>query len=52
MNYVIVRLFGLQHVAAFKNGIMQYSIYGGYKRYQDAKRQATIHGIKITEVRR
>ena len=52
MNYVIVRLFGLWHVAAFKNGIMQYSIYGGYKREQDAKRQATIHGIKISEVRR
>ena len=52
MNYVIVRLFGLWHVAAFENGIMQYSIYGGYKREQDAKRQATIHGIKITEVRR
>lgn len=52
MFYVIVRLFGLWHVAAFENGIMQYSIYGGYKREQDAKRQATIHGIKITEVRR
>ena len=52
MNYVIVRLFGLWHVAAFKNDIMQYSIYGGYKREQDAKRQATIHGIKITEIRR
>ena len=52
MYYVIVRLFGLWHVAAFKNGVMQYSIYGGYKRYQDAKRQATIHGIEISEVRR
>lgn len=52
MNYVIVRLFGLWHVAAFKNGIMQYSIYGGYKREQDAKRQATIHNIKISEIRR
>ena len=52
MNYVIVRLFGLWHVAAFENGVMQYSIYGGYKREQDAKRQATIHGIKISEVRR
>lgn len=52
MNYVIVHLFGLWHVAAFENGVMQYSIYGGYKREQDAKRQATIHGIKITEVRR
>ena len=52
MNYVIVRLFGLWHVAAFENGIMRYSIYGGYKREQDAKRQATIHGIEISEVRR
>ena len=52
MNYVIVRLFGLWDVGAFKNGIMQYSIYGGYKREQDGKRQATIHGIEISEVRR
>ena len=52
MYYVIVRLFGLWHVAAFENGIMQYSIYGGYKREQDAKRQATIHNIKISEIRR
>ena len=52
MNYVIVRLFGLWHVAAFENDVMQYSIYGGYKRYQDAKRQATIHNIKISEIRR
>ena len=52
MNYVIVRLFDLWYVAAFKNGIMQYSIYGGYKREQDAKRQAIIHGIEISEVRR
>ena len=52
MYYVIVRLFSLWHVAAFKNGIMQYSIYGGYKREQDAKRQATVHGIKISEIRR
>ena len=29
MYHVIVRLFGLWHVAAFKNGIMQYSIYIG-----------------------
>ena len=52
MYYVIIRLFGLWHIAAFKNGVMQYSIYGGYKREQDAKRQATIHKIKIEEIRR
>ena len=27
MNYVIVRLFDLWHVAAFENGVMQYSIW-------------------------
>ena len=52
MYYVIVRLFGLWHIAAFENGVMQYSIYGGYKREQDAKGQATIHKIKIEEIRR
>ena len=52
MYNVIVRLFGLWYIAAFENGVMQYSIYGGYKREQDAKRAATIHNIKITEIRR
>ena len=52
MYYVIIRLFGLWHIAAFKNGVMQYSIYGGYKREQDAKRQAAIHKLSIEEIRR
>ena len=52
MYYVIVRLFGLWYIAAFENEVMKYSIYGGYKREQDAKRQATIHKIKIDEIRR
>ena len=52
MYYVIIRLFGLWHIAAFENGVMQYSIYGGYKREQDAKRQATVHNMKIVEIRR
>ena len=52
MYYVIVRLFGLWYIAAFENGAMQYSIYGGYKREQDAKRVATIHNIEIVELRR
>ena len=52
MYYVIVRLFGLWYIATFENGVMQYSIYGGYKREQDAKRQATIQKIKIEEIRR
>ena len=52
MYYVIIRLFGLWHIAAFRNGVMQYSIYGGYKREQDAKRQAKIHKINIEEIRR
>ena len=51
MYNVIVRLFGLWYIAAFENGVMQYSIYGGYKREQDAKRQATIHKINIKEIR-
>ena len=52
MYYVIIRLFGLWYIAAFRNGSMQYSVYGGYKREQDAKRQATIQKIKIEEIRR
>ena len=52
MYYVIVRLFDLWYIAAFENRVMQYSVYGGYKREQDAKRQATIHKIKIEEIRR
>ena len=52
MYYVIIRLFGLWHITAFKNGVMQYSIYGGYKREQDAKRQATIHKLSIEGIRR
>ena len=52
MYYVIVRLFSLWYIAAFENGVMQYSIYGGYKREQDAKRQAAIHKINIEEIRR
>ena len=52
MYNVIVRLFGLWYIAAFENGTMQYSIYGGYKRERDAKRAATIHNIKIAEIRR
>ena len=52
MYHVIIHLFGLWYIAAFENGMMQYSIYGGYKREQDAKRAATIHNIKITEIRR
>ena len=51
MYYVIISLFGLWYIAVFANGVMQYSIYGGYKRKQDAKRQATIHKIKIEEIR-
>ena len=52
MYYVIIRLCNLWYIAAFENGAMQYSVYGGYKREQDAKRQATIHQIKIEEIRR
>lgn len=48
MEYKIIRLFGLWYIAAFKDGIMQYSLYGGYKRYSDAKRIATVKGIRIT----
>ena len=52
MYYAIVRLFCLWHIAAFENGVMKYSVYGGYKRKQDAKRQATIHKLNIEEIRR
>lgn len=51
MEYKIVRLFSLYYIATFSNGIMQYTIYGGYKRLQDSKRIATIKHIHITEVK-
>ena len=50
-SYKIVRLFSMYHIAAFENDVMQYSLYGGYKRLQDAKRVATIKNIAIDEIR-
>ena len=51
MYYVIIRLFGLWHIAAFENGAMQYSIYGGYKTLSAAKGIATRKGLQIGEIR-
>ena len=50
-QYVIVRLFGMWHIARYDDGVMQYSIYGGYKRKQDAVRVARMKNIHIDEVR-
>ena len=47
---VIVRLWGLWHIARYVDGVMQYSIYGGYKRKQDALRIAHIKGIHIDNI--
>ena len=48
---VIVRLWGLWHIAQYTDEGMQFSIYGGYKRKQDALRVAHMKGIHIDEVR-
>ena len=48
---VIVRLWGLWHIAYYVDGFMQYSICGGYKRKQDAVRVARMKNIHIDEVR-
>ena len=44
---VIVRLWGLWHIARYVDGVMQYSIYGGYMRKQDAMRVAHMKNIHI-----
>lgn len=46
-TYVIVRLFGMWHIAYYVDGVMQYSIYGGYRRKQDAMRVAHMKHIPI-----
>ena len=46
-SYVIVRLWGLWNIAYYVDGVMQYSIYGGYKRKQDAMRVARMKHIPI-----
>ena len=51
MYYVIVHLFSLWYIAAFENGAMQYSIYGGYKTLSAAKGIATRKGLQIDEIR-
>ena len=48
---VIVKLWGLWHIAKYVDGVMQYSIHGGYKRKQDALRIAHMKNIHIDEVR-
>ena len=48
---VIVRLWGLWHIARYDDGGMQFSIYGGYKRKQDALRVAHMKNIHIDEIR-
>ena len=48
---VIVRLFGLWHIARFKDGVMQYTLYRGYKTLSTAKAVATRKGLQIDEIR-
>ena len=49
--YAIIRLFGMWHIAYYVDGVMQFSIYGGYRRKQDAMRVAHMKNIHIDEVR-
>lgn len=48
---IIVRLFGLWYIARFKDGVMQYTLYGGYKTLSAAKSVATRKGLQIEEIR-
>ena len=48
---VIVRIFGMWHIARYVDGVMHYSICGGYKSKQDALRVAHMKGIHIDEIR-
>jgi hypothetical protein len=49
-TFVIVRLSSLWHIALYVDGVMQYSIYGGYKRKQDAVRVAHMKNISIDSI--
>lgn len=48
---VIVRLFSLYYIAKFEAGVMQYTLYGGYKTLSAAKAVATRKGLQIEEIR-
>lgn len=49
--FVIVRLFSLWHIAKFEAGVMQYTLYGGYKTLPATKAVATRKGLQIEEIR-
>lgn len=48
---VIVRLFGLWYIAKFEAGVMQHTLYGGYKTLSAAKAVATRKGLQTEEIR-
>lgn len=48
---VIVRLFSLWHIARYEGGVMQYTLYRGYKTLSAAKAVATRKGLQIDEIR-
>ena len=47
IEFRIIELFGRWHIAYFVDEVMQYSIWGGYKRRQDAVRIAHLKNIPI-----
>ena len=47
----IVHLFDLWYIARFKDGVMQYTLYGGYKKLSTAKSVATRKGLQIDKIR-
>ena len=51
-EFRIIELFGRWHIAYFVDEVMQYSIWGGYKRRQDAVRIAHIKNIPIDCIER
>lgn len=48
---VIVKIWGLWRIARYVDGVMQYNLYGGYKRKQDAVRVAHMKNMHIDEIR-
>lgn len=50
--FTIVRLFSLWYIAIYESGVMQCTLYGGYKTLGTAKAVATRKGLQIDEIRR
>ena len=47
----IVKLFSRYYIAVFIDGVMQYTVYGGYKTLSSAKSAANKRGLAIYNYR-